>query len=211
MSLPSAHRSLPPIGGSASRLPTRLCGLGGGFTRMSEWCGGSQPSASLRNSLRKLHCSNFVVGGFDQRTDSHNNRSPDTSAWNLSIDVAEVRRTRFRSWSTCMRRLLSVDEYLAPRRGPRLCANLIGAQASTKDARAVTGHTWRDCRDAPIRLERILTYTSHCPGCRYFAGATRQLVRFRDHEDQCDLKGIPRPHLVTPRPQRGSIGRAIVF
>ena len=87
------------------------------------------------------------------------------------------------------------EEYHRAGGVPAVVRELMQHKRIHEDAMTVNGHTMgENCRDgAAARRRRDPDLRQAAgEGCR-LPGAARQSVRFRDHEDQRDLQGIPRP------------------
>ena len=87
------------------------------------------------------------------------------------------------------------EEYHRAGGVPAVVRELMNAKRIHEDAMTVNGHTMgENCRDAPKPDGDVIWSLRQAAGegCR-LPGAARQSVRFRDHEDQRDLEGIPRP------------------
>jgi Dihydroxyacid dehydratase/phosphogluconate dehydratase len=78
---------------------------------------------------------------------------------------------------------------------PAVVRELMAHKRIHEDAMTVNGRTMGDnCREAAeTRWRRDLELRQAAGEGRRLPGAARQSVRFRDHEDQRDLEGIPRP------------------
>ena len=97
------------------------------------------------------------------------------------------------------------EEYHRAGGVPAVVRELMKHKRIHEDALTVNGRTMGDnCRDAPqARWRRDLELRQAAGEGRRLPGAARQSVRFRDHEDQRDLQGIPRPLSDQPQgPQR---------
>ena len=105
------------------------------------------------------------------------------------------------------------EEYHRAGGVPAVVRELMKHKRIHEDAMTVNGKTMGDelPRGAKARRRRDLELRQAAgEGCR-LPGAARQSLRFRDHEDQRDLEGIPRPLSQQSEGPGAFEGRAIVF
>ena len=84
---------------------------------------------------------------------------------------------------------------------------------STATRSPSTARPWpRTSRNAKVtNAEVIRPYDKPLKAAGRLQGAARQPVRFRDHEDQRDLRGVPQRYLNDPKDPNAFEGRAVVF
>ena len=143
---------------------------------------------------------NCIVGEFgdrrlDQRADPHQRAGAAYRRRALDRRLAEARPRHPAAGEHAAGRLLSRRGISSRRRRARGGARIDGAQAHPRGRPdGQRPHHGRELpRGAQARRRRDLELRQAAGEGRRLPGAARQPVRFRDHEDQRDLEGIPRP------------------